>query len=194
MSTLEQIKALREKTGAGIVDVKKALEEAGGDEAKTIELLRKRGQAKADKKADRETHEGVVGMYVHSNNKIGAMVKVLCETDFVARNEDFLAAAKDIAMHVTASNPQCVNPEDVTEELVSAEKKIWEEQLKSEGKDAGMIEKIMPGKEKKLREESALLTQPFVKDPEQTVGDVLTELSAKVGEKVVIDDFARFEL
>lgn len=192
MTTLEQIKKLREQTGAGIVDVKKALEESNGDEAKAIEILRKKGQSKAIKKADRDAREGIVGCYVHSNAKMGAMVKILCETDFVARNEDFISFANDIAMHITASAPQCVRPEDVNADYVAQERGIWEEQLKNEGKPADMIEKILQGKEKKLRSEVALLSQPFVKDPEKTVEDLLNELVGKIGEKIEIGEFARF--
>ncbi|MEN8252310.1 MAG: translation elongation factor Ts [Patescibacteria group bacterium] len=192
MGTLEQIKKLREQTGAGIIEVKKALEEASGDEDKAIELLRKSGQAKAAKKSERDASEGIIGTYVHSNQKVGAMVKVLCETDFVAMNEDFQAFANDIAMHITASEPQCVNPEDVDADFVAKEREIWTEQLKGEGKPADIMEKIMEGKEKKLREESALLSQPFVKNPDQTVEDLMNELVVKIGEKIEIGEFARF--
>ncbi len=194
MSTLEQIKALREQTGAGIVDVKKALTESKGDEAKAIELLRKRGGDKAMKKSDRSASEGVIGTYVHSNLKLGAMVKLMCETDFVARNEDFQALAKDIAMHITAGAPSCLLPEDVDQALINSEKEIWTEQLKTEGKKAEMIEKILEGKEKKFREESALMTQAFVKDPEKTIKDLLNESVVKIGEKIEIGDFERFAL
>lgn len=192
MSTLEQIKSLRELTGTGVVDVKKALDEAKGDEKKAIDILRKKGQSKAVKKADRTALEGVIGYYIHSNRKIGAMVKVMCETDFVARNDDFVAFANDIAMHITASAPVCVRPEDVDAASVAAERAIWQEQLVNEGKPADMIEKIMEGKEKKFRAESALLSQPFVKDPEKTVEDLLNELVGRIGEKIDIGEFARF--
>ncbi len=192
MSTLEQIKKLREQTGAGIVEVKKALDEAKGNEDKAIELLRKSGQAKASKKADRNASEGIIGTYVHSNQKIGAMVKILCETDFVAMNEDFQVFAQDIAMHITATDPQCISPEDVDAEFVAAEREIWTEQLKNEGKPEDIMEKIMEGKEKKLRAESALLSQPFVKNPDQTVEDLMNELIVKIGEKIEIGEFARF--
>ena len=192
MSDLEQIKKLREQTGAGIMEVKKALEESNGDQNRAIEILRKSGQAKAAKKADRDASEGVIGTYVHSNKKMGAMVKVLCETDFVAMNEDFQQFAADIAMHITASDPQCLRPEDVDTELVAKEKEIWIEQLKNEGKSDDIMEKIIEGKEKKFREEIALLTQPFVKNPDQTVEDLLNEIIVKIGEKIEIGEFARF--
>lgn len=192
MSALDQIKKLRKQTGAGIIEVKKALDEANGDEDKAIELLRKSGQSKAVKKADREANEGIIGSYVHSNQKLGAMVKILCETDFVARNEDFQIFATDIAMHITATDPQCVRPEDVDADFVTSERAIWEEQLKNEGKPTEIMDKIMEGKEKKLRAESALLSQPFVKDPDKTIEDLLNELVAKIGEKIEIGEFARF--
>lgn len=192
MSTLEQIKNLRELTGAGIVDVKKALDASKGDEEKAIEILRKSGKDKVLKKAGRDAREGIIGSYIHSNQKIGAMVKVLCETDFVARNEDFQKFATDIAMHITASDPQCLRPEDVDQAYVDAERAIWIEQLKNEGKPAEIMDKIMAGKEQKLRSEVALLSQPFVKDPDKTVEDLRDELVAKIGEKIEIGEFARF--
>src|SRR3989344_5521341 len=170
MSQMEQIKALREKTGAGIVDVKKALDEAGFDEAKAIEILRKRGQDKAMKKGDRETHEGAVASYVHSNGRIAVLVKLYCETDFVAPNEKIQEQGRDIAMHIAASEPRYVKPEEVPAELVAKEQEIWREQLAKEGKPAELLEKIMAGKEEKFRHDIALLTQPFVKDSAKTVG------------------------
>lgn len=181
-------------TGAGIVDVKKAMEEAGGDEEKALDILRKRGQEKAGKKSGRIAKEGVIASYVHSNSKVGAMVKLLCETDFVARNEEFKALAQDIAMHITASNPLYLKPEDVSAEIVEKEKEIWTEQLKNEGKPAAMIAKILEGKEKKFREDNALLTQPFVKNPEITVGELVAEKIGKIGENIQIGDFSRLEL
>ncbi|HMN19424.1 MAG TPA: translation elongation factor Ts [Candidatus Moranbacteria bacterium] len=191
---LEVIKKLRQQTGAGMVDIKKALEEAGGDEAKAIELLRKQGSAKAVKKADREAREGVISSYVHSNMRVGVIVKLLCETDFVARNEDFQQLGRDIAMHVAAMNPQYVRPEEVPAEVVAKEQEIWREQLASEGKPEAMLAKIMEGKEKKFREEAALLTQPFVKDPAVTIGDLIAQNIGKIGENIQIGGFSRLEL
>ncbi|HFC36194.1 MAG TPA: elongation factor Ts [Candidatus Moranbacteria bacterium] len=191
---LEQIKKIREQTGAGMVDVKKALEESGGDESKAIDILRKKGQSKAVKKAEREVGEGIIGSYIHSNGKIGAMVKLYCETDFVARNEEFQELAKDIAMHISAMNPQFLNPEDVTEEVIAKEKEIWLEQMKDENKPEEIKQKIMEGKEKKFREEMSLMTQSFVKNPDVTVGELVTEKISKVGENIKVGDFVRFEL
>ncbi len=191
---MEQIKALREKTGAGIVDVKKALDEAGFDEVKAIEILRKRGQDKAMKKGDRETHEGIVVSYIHSNGRIGALVKLYCETDFVARNEEFQALAHDIAMHVAAVAPQCVKPEEVSSEVIAKELALWREQLATEGKPAELVEKILAGKEEKFRADQALVTQSFVKDPTKTVGELLSEKITKIGENIQVGGFVRFEM
>lgn len=191
---MEQIKALREKTGAGIVDVKKAFDESGGDEAKAIEILRKRGQDKALKKGDREALEGIVIAYIHSNNRVGALIRLSCETDFVARNEEFRELGRDIAMHIVALAPQYIKPEDVPNELVEKERAIWREQLATEGKPAEMMDKIMLGKEEKFRRDNALLTQAFVKDPSKTVGELITEKIHKIGENIQVGNFVRYEM
>lgn len=177
-----------------MVAIKKAVDEAGGDEEKAIEILRKQGESKAAKKADRVANEGVVVSYVHSNNKVGALVKISCETDFVARNEEFVALAKDIAMHITAMNPKFIKPEEMPQEMIEKEKEIWRALLVQEGKPAEMIEKIMVGKEKKFREESALLTQQFVKNPEITIGELIIAAIGKMGEKIEIAEISRIEL
>lgn len=191
---MEQVKALRERTGAGIVEVKKALDEAAGDENKAIEILRKSGQAKAVKKGDRETKEGVIVSYIHSNKRVGALVKLVCETDFVSRTDEFQDLARDIAMHITAANPKYLKPEEVTDEDLVKEKEIWAEQLKNEGKPAEMLEKIIEGKEAKFRSENALLTQSFIKNPDITIGDLITESIHKIGENIQVSAFTRFEL
>lgn len=192
--SLEKIKKLRERTGAGIVEVKKALTEADGDEAKAVEILKKKGLEKASKKSERTTQEGVVVSYIHSNGRVGAMVKLLSETDFVARNDEFRVLARDIAMHITAMNPKYIKPEEVEQKLVEKEKEIWTEQLKNEGKPENIVGKILAGKEKKFREDLALLTQPFVKNPDQTVGDLIAEHISKIGENIRVGEFARLEL
>lgn len=191
---LDKIKKLREQTGAGMVDIKKALEEASGDEAKAIEILRKRGQEKASKKSERSTQEGVVVSYIHSNSRVGAIVKLLCETDFVARNEEFKKLAEDIAMHITAMNPKYIKPEDVSSEIVDKEKEIWIEQLKNEGKPENLMSNILAGKEKKFREELSLMTQAYVKNPEQTIDDLVKEKIGKIGENIQVGKFYRIEL
>lgn len=194
MSSIEAVKQLREKTGAGIVEVKKALEEAGGDEEKAITLLKKRGEAKALKRTDREAHEGIVTTYIHSNARVGVMLTLLCETDFVARNEDFKELGRDLAMHIAALAPMYLSSEDVPAELVAKERVIWEEQVKSEGKPAEIAEKILAGKEKKFRDEISLLSQSFVKDPSKTVGELVTENIHKIGEKIQVGKFVRYEI
>jgi elongation factor Ts len=191
---LELIKKIRERTGAGMVAIKAAVDEAGGDEEKAIEILRKSGQSKAAKKAERTVRDGVVISYVHSNNRVGSLVKLLCETDFVARTEEFQQLAKDIAMHVTAMNPKFIKPEDVSAETIEKEKEIWIAQLTEEKKPKEMIEKILVGKEKKFREESALLTQAFVKNPEITVGELIIEKIGKIGENIQVSEIFRLEL
>lgn len=191
---LELIKKIREKTGAGMVNIKNALEEAGGNEEKALEILKKQGHAKALKRSEREASEGIVVSYIHSNNRVGSLLKLFCETDFVGRNEEFQQLAKDIAMHITAMNPRCVKPEDVSQELVEKEKEIWKHQIAEEGKTAEMAEKIMLGKEKKFREDLSLLTQSFVKDPSMTVGELLAAKIAKIGENIQVGEFVRFEL
>ncbi|MEI7890715.1 MAG: translation elongation factor Ts [bacterium] len=189
----ELVKKIRERTGAGMVAIKKAVDEAGGDEEKAIEILRKQGESKAAKKADRVTKEGVVVSYVHSN-KVGVLVKLLCETDFVARNEEFVALAKDIAMHIAAMSPKYIKPEDMPAEIIEKEKEIWSALLAQEKKPAEMMEKIMLGKEKKFREESALLTQSFVKNPELTIGELIVAAIGKMGEKIEVSEISRIEL
>lgn len=194
MATLEQIKNLRERTGAGIVEVKKALEESQGDEQKAIDILRKKGQEKAMKKSDRIAGEGVIVAYIHSNGRVGAILKLLCETDFVGRNEEFKILAQDIAMHITAANPKYIKPEDVPAEMIAKEKEIWLAQLADEKKSEDIAITILNGKEKKFREDISLITQPFIKNPEQTVGELITEKINKIGENIQIGEFSRFEL
>lgn len=191
---LDKIKKLREQTGAGMVDIKKALDESQGDEAKAIEILRKRGQEKASKKSERSTQEGVVVSYIHSNSRVGAIVNLLCETDFVARNEEFKKLAEDIAMHITAMNPKYIKPEEVPVEIVDKEKEIWIEQLKNEGKPENLMPNILAGKEKKFREELSLMAQPFVKNPDQTIDDLVKEKIGKIGENIQVGKFYRIEL
>jgi elongation factor Ts len=191
---LENIKKLRELTGAGIVEVKKALEEASGDEKKAVEILKIKGQEKANKKSERTAQEGVVASYIHLNKKVGAIVKLCCETDFVAMNEEFQELARDIAMHVTAMNPKYISPENVPLKIVEKEKEIWKAQMDGDKKPEEIRKKIMEGKEKKFREEISLFTQPFVKNPDITVAELLAEKIAKTGENIQIGGFSRLEL
>lgn len=191
---LNKIKKLREMTGAGIVDVKKALDEAKGEESKALEIIRKKGQDKALKKMGRKAKEGIVVAYIHSNNKIGSMVKLFCETDFVAKNEEFKQLAKDIAMHISAMDPKFLSPDDVSEDIIKKEKEIWSEQLSNEKKLKEILEKILEGKEKKFREEISLLSQSFVKDPDKTIDELVKEKIGKIGENIKIGSFVRYEL
>ncbi len=192
--TAEQVKELRERTGAGMMECKKALEETGGDMEKAIDLLRAKGAAKAAKRAGREAREGAIGSYVHMGGKIGVLVEVNCETDFVARTEDFQALVRDLAMHIAAANPLAVTPEDIPQEIVERERAVFLEQVKEEGRPEHLHERIVEGKMKKFFEDNALIHQAFVKDPDKTIGQLITEVSAKTGENIVVRRFARFAL
>lgn len=191
-----QVKELRERTGAGMMECKKALEETGGNMEAAIDLLRAKGAAKAAKRAERETKEGTIGSYVHTNGKIGVMVEVQCETDFVARNDAFQQLARDLAMHVAAANPLALEPESIPSEIVERERAVYAEQVRQEGKPEAMQEKIVEGKMRKFFQESTLLDQIFVKDPngKQTIRQLIQEASAKTGENVVVRRFVRFQL
>jgi len=191
---LELIKELRRRTAAGFSDCKKALEEADGDIEKAVDILRKRGLAIAAKRAGKETAEGVVAAYIHSNKKIGVLVEVNCETDFVARTDEFQQFAHDVAMQIAATNPIAISREQVPADVLEREKKIYEEQLKESGKPEHIIPKIIEGKLEKFYKENVLLEQNFIKNPEITIQDLLNELIAKTGEKIVIKRFCRFQI
>lgn len=190
--TAEQVKELRDRTGAGIMDCKKVLVETDGNIDKAIELLRERGMAKAAKKAGRVASEGLVEAYIH-NGKYGSLVEVNSETDFVSNNDEFKAFVKDIAMHIAAVGPKYVRREDVPEEIVKEERETLIAQAMNEGKPEAIAEKMVEGRLNKFFAEICLLEQPFVKNPDITVGQLLTELIAKIGENIVIRRFARFE-
>lgn len=192
------IKALREKTGAGMMECKKALTEADGNEDRAIEILRERGLASAKKKEGRVAAEGVVGSYIHMGGKVGVLVEVNCETDFVARGDEFHQLVKDIAMHIAAAEPRYVSRDEVTAEVLDKEREIARAQAKNDPKNANkpdqVIDKIVEGRLNKFYEEFVLLDQPFIKDPAQTVGELVTEKVAKTGEKVTIRRFARYKM
>jgi len=190
--TASQVAELREKTGAGMMDAKKALEESGGDMEKAAEELRKKGIAKAVKKADRETHEGRVYSYIHSNGKLGAMVQVLCETDFVARNELFSELCNDLAMHISAMDPLYVTRAEVPEELIEKEKMLYREEMQAQAKPAEVVEKIIEGKLNKWFSEVVLMEQAFIKDDSKTIEEMMKEKMAALGENMQIKRFARF--
>ncbi|MBP7854334.1 translation elongation factor Ts [Candidatus Babeliales bacterium] len=192
--SLDSIQKLRNVTGLGMLDCKKALEEAGGDIEKAIDLLRKRGAALADKRADKETSQGVVVCYIHPGDQTGVLVEINCETDFVARTSDLKNLAKDIAMHIAANKPMYVSPEQVDQAYLAKEKEIAIEQLKSQGKPANMIEKIVEGKMSKIAADVSLLNQAFIRNEQQTIAELLKEISAKTGENIKVKRFVRFEV
>ncbi len=189
-----QVKELRERTGAGMMDCKRALEETAGDMEKAIEWLRQKGLAAAAKKAGRATAEGIVDSYIHMGGRIGVLVEVNCETDFVARTDEFRALVHDIAMHVAAANPRWLRREDVPAEVVAKEREILRARTLEEGKPAQVVDRIVEGRLEKFYAENCLEEQPFVKNPDQTVGQLLKEAIAKLGENMVIRRFARFEM
>jgi elongation factor Ts len=193
----QDVKSLRERTGAGIMDAKAALQESGGDVDKAIEILRVKGQASAAKRGERVATEGVVASYIHAGGKIGALVEVDCETDFVARTEDFQAFARDVALHVAASNAQYVSRDDVDEEAREAELRVLREQAAAEGKPENVQEKVVEGRLGKWLEDVVLLDQKHVNEEKheaKTIGELRTELAANTGENVVIRRFARFQV
>ena len=192
--TSQMVKELRDKTNAGMMDCKKALTETEGDMEKAVDLLRQKGLAVAQKRAERATSEGVVESYIHAGGKLGVMVEVGCETDFVAKTDDFKAFAKDIAMHVAASNPVAVSREEVPAEMVEREKEIYKAQALDSGKPENIVDKIVTGKIDKYIAEVCLLEQKFVKNPDLSVQDLLNELIAKMGENISIKRFARFQI
>ena len=186
------VKELRERTGAGMMECKKALTETKGDIEKAIDDLRKKGIAKAAKKADRKTEEGFIGSYIHSNGKIGVLVEICCETDFVGKNENFRSFAKDVAMHIAAANPLFLKREDIPVEFVEKERSIHQETIKN--KPDNIVEKIVDGKMAKYYSEVCLMEQPFVKDDQQTIQGFLTSKINEIGENIVIKRFVRFHL
>lgn len=192
--THTMVKELREKTGAGIMDCKKALVDAAGDMEKAIDLLRQKGLAIAAKKSSREAREGIVGSYIHAGGKIGVLVEVNCETDFVAKNQEFQELVKDIAMQIAWSNPPYLNREDVPEDVLERERNIYRNQAKESGKPDHIIEKIVEGKIEKFLTDVCLVEQPFIKDQSITVRDLINQKIAKIGENIVVKRFVRFQV
>jgi elongation factor Ts len=190
----ELVKQLRDKTGAGMMDCKRALEETGGDMEKAVEYLRKKGAATASKRADRETNQGVVEAYIHAGGRIGAMVELNCETDFVAKTPDFKQLAHDIAMQIAAMSPQYVSRDQVSKDVIQKEIEIYTQQAINEGKPEAIAEKIAQGRLEKYFQEVCLLEQSFIKDSGKTIKDLLDEATGKVGEKIAIRRYMRFQL
>ena len=193
-STIEKIKQLREETAAGMMDVKRALEESDGDVENARRVLRERGQAIAAKKSSRETHEGLIEAYVHFNGRVGVLVEVNCETDFVARTPEFKEFARNVALHVASMNPLAVSEEGIPHEAIDDERSVAQKQALDSGKDENIQEKMVTGRVNKFVRERSLLTQDYVKEPDKTVGDLLQDTIQMVGENVVVRRFVRYEL
>lgn len=192
--TAEMVKTLRHQSGAGIMECKNALKETQGDVAEAITYLRKRGVAQADKKGDRATGDGSVGTYIHAGNKIGVLVELRCETDFVANTDDFKDLLKDIAMHIAAASPRFTSRDDVTQDIMDKEREIYSHQARESGKPDKIIDKIVEGKIGKFYEQNCLLDQMFVKDTDITIQELIKQKIAKLGENITVGDFARLEI
>lgn len=192
--TAKDVQELRRRTGAGMMDCKKALEQNNGDIDKAVEFLRKKGIAKAESRTGRTTSEGLVGSYIHHNGRIGVLVEMNCETDFVARTDDFQQLVRTIAEHIAAAAPLGVDKESVPEEAVATERRIAEEQARESGKPDAIVQKMVEGKVEAYYKEVALLSQPWVREPKKTIADLIKEASSKLGENIQVRRFARFQL
>jgi len=190
----EQVKKLRDATGAGMMDCKRALEEASGDDARAIEILRERGLAQEQKRGTRSANQGLVESYIHFNNTVGVLVEVNCETDFVANTPDFRQLTKDVALHIASAMPQWVTRDQVSEEILQAERRIYEAEARQAGKPENIIDRIVEGKLQGFFKTAVLVDQPFVKDDNKTIQQLLDEVSSKVGEKVAVRRFVRYKL
>ncbi len=189
-----EVQELRQETGAGMMDCKRALQAARGDNAEAIKILREKGLALAEKKASRAVREGLIGQYIHTGGKLGVLIEVNCETDFVARNPGFVALVKDLAMQVAASNPQYIRPADIPEEELNREREIYRNQAVAQGKPEPILDKIVEGKLKKYYAEVCLYEQFFIKNPDQTISDLVQSKVAEFGENIVVKKFARFKI
>ncbi len=194
MISAQEVKKLRDRTGASMAECKKSLEESAGDMDKAIKILQKSGSKIADKKCGRDMAEGYIGSYIHSNGKVGVLIEVVCETDFVARNEEFKKLTHDLAMHIAALNPEYVNCDEINSEIIKNKKAELLEEVKKENKPPEIMEKIVEGKVKKYFDEICLMSQPFVKNPETTIEELVTEKIAKLGENIKVKRFVRFEI
>ncbi len=194
MINAKDVKKLRDMTGAGMMECKKALVETDGDIEKAVDLLRAKGASKAAKRADKSANEGTIGSYVHFDSKTAVIVELNCETDFVANTDDFKALAKDLALHIASTAPLAISKDEIPAELVERERGVFVEQVKEEGKPEAIADKIVEGKLQKFFKESTLLAQPFVKDPDKTIEQLITEVSARTGEKIEVARFARFRI
>ncbi|HYA41572.1 MAG TPA: translation elongation factor Ts [Syntrophobacteraceae bacterium] len=192
--TSGMVKELRDRTNAGMMDCKKALKDAGGDMEKAVDLLRQKGLAKAMKRAGREATDGLVHAYIHSGGKIGVLVEVNCETDFAAKSDDFGEFVRNVALQIAATNPLGINPEDIPQDMVERERAIYMAQAQQSGKPQSILEKMVDGKMRKFYEENALMRQRYIRDPDKSIQDYLNELTAKVGEKIGVRRFCRYQL
>jgi elongation factor Ts len=194
MISAKDVKKLRDMTGAGMMDCKKALTETGGDLEKAVDLMRAKGAAKAAKRSEKSANEGVIGSYIHFDNKTAVIVELNCETDFVANTDDFKALARDLAMHVASTAPLAVSPDEIDEDVVARERAVYLQQVKEEGKPDHIAEKIVEGKLQKFFKENVLLAQPFVKDPDKTIEQLITEVASRTGEKIEVARFSRLKV
>ena len=194
MFTAKDVMSLRQRTGAGMMEAKKALEESKGDMDKAAEALRVKGMAKADKRSGKQTSEGVITSYVHHNGKVGVLVEVNCETDFVARTDDFKTLAREIALHIASAAPVSVDKDGVPVEKVEVERRIAEEQAKASGKPANIVEKMVAGKVEAYYKDNCLIYQPWIREPKKSIGDLIKEASANVGENFLVRGFVRFQM
>jgi elongation factor Ts len=192
--TAKDVQELRQRTGAGMMDAKRALEETGGDMDKAAELLRLKGITKAEKRAGRTASEGMIGSYIHHNHKVGVMIEVNCETDFVARTDDFKLLVKELALHIASAAPLSIDKDGVDPEIVAHERKIYEQQVRESGKPENLVAKIVDGKVEAYYKEVVLLSQAWVREPKKTIGDLIKETSAKLGENVTVKRFVRYQL
>ena len=192
--TAKDVQELRQRTGAGMMDCKRALEENAGDMEKAVEHLRMKGMARAEKRSGKVAKEGLVSSYIHHNGRLGVLVEVNCETDFVANTDDFKALVREIALHVASTDPVSVDKDGVAADLVERERRIYEEQVRASGKPAHLVGKIVDGKMEAFYKERVLLSQPWIRDDSKTIGDLVKEASAKVGENIVVRRFARFKI
>ncbi|MEO7102711.1 MAG: translation elongation factor Ts [Gemmatimonadaceae bacterium] len=194
MFTAKDVQTLRQRTGAGMMECKKALEEMSGDMEKAVDHLRKKGIAKAEKRTGKQTSEGLIASYIHHNGKVGVMVEINCETDFVARTDDFKELGREIALHIASAAPVAVDKDGVSQEVVERERAIFEEQAKASGKPDAIVQKMVEGKVESYYKEVVLLSQPYVREPKKTIGDLVKEASAKLGEHIQVRRFTRYQL
>jgi elongation factor Ts len=194
MYTAKDVQTLRQRTGAGMMECKKALEEMSGDMEKAVDHLRKKGIAKAEKRTGKQTSEGLIQSYIHHNGKVGVLVELNCETDFVARTDDFRELAREIALHIASAAPVAVDKDGVSADLVERERAIFEEQAKASGKPDAIVQKMVDGKVEAYYKDIVLLSQPYVREPKKTIGDLIKETSAKVGENIQVRRFTRYQM